>query len=146
MVLLFTGLYKGYAQNTDYIFRHITINEGLISNKVTTLYQDKEGFMWIGTQTGLQRYDGTRFKNYLADIKDTAALQSDWISSIFEDSKNRLWIGSDPEGPYTLNRATEKFYNYNLHAATENKINGIWHFTEDKQGNIWIAGHDGLYN
>ncbi|MBC7628849.1 MAG: histidine kinase [Ferruginibacter sp.] len=145
MVLLFTGLFNGCAQNTDYIFRHITINEGMISNKVTTLYQDKEGFMWIGTQTGLQRYDGTRFKNYLADIKDTAALQSDWISSIFEDSKNRLWIGSDLEGPYTLNRATEKFYNYNLHTPAKNKINGIWHFTEDKQGNIWIAGHDGLY-
>lgn len=101
--------------------------------------------MWIGTQTGLQRYDGTRFKNYLADIRDTAALHSDWISSIFEDSKNRLWFGSDPEGPYILNRATGEFYNYNLHAGTENKINGIWHFTEDKNGVVWIAGHDGLY-
>ena len=101
--------------------------------------------MWIGSQTGLQRYDGTRFKTYRADIRDTAALQSDWIGAIFEDSKKRLWFGIDPEGPYTLNRTTGKFYNYNLHAKPENRINGVWHFTEDKNGVVWIAGHDGLY-
>ncbi len=138
-------VFKSYAQNADYIFKHLTVADGLISNKVSALFQDREGFIWIGTQTGLQRYDGKRFKNYLADIRDTAALQSDWISSIYEDSKNRLWFGSDPEGPYILNRSTEKFYNYNLHAAAPDKINGIWTITEDRQGIIWIAGHDGLY-
>jgi ligand-binding sensor domain-containing protein/putative methionine-R-sulfoxide reductase with GAF domain len=144
-LLLLTGLLSSYAQNSSYTFRHITAAEGLINNKVTALLQDKEGFMWIGTQAGLQRYDGTRFKNYLADVRDTSALQSDWISSIFEDSKNRLWFGSDPEGAYTLNRATGKFYNYNLHSAPENKINGIWNILEDRLGSIWIAGHGGLY-
>ena len=106
----------GYAQNLDYIFKNLTTANGLISNKVAALYQDREGFMWIGSQTGLQRYDGKKFKNYLADIRDTAALQTDWISSIYEDSKNRLWFGSDQEGVYILNRNTGKFYNYNLHA------------------------------
>ena len=101
--------------------------------------------MWIGTQTGLQRYDGISFKNYQADIRDSTALQSDWISSIFEDRKNRLWIGSDPEGPSIMNRITGKFYNYNLHATAENRINGVWHFAEEKNGSLWIAGHDGLY-
>ena len=101
--------------------------------------------MWIGTQSGLQRYDGTRFKNYRADIRDTAALQTDWISSIFEDSKKRLWIGTDHGAPYTLNRATGKFYNYNFHAPAYNKIFGTWHFAEDRKGNIWLAGHEGFF-
>ena len=135
----------GYAQNSDYIFKNLTTANGLISNKVAALYQDREGFMWIGSQTGLQRYDGKKFKNYLADIRDTAALQTDWISSIYEDSKNRLWFGSDQEGVYILNRNTGKFYNYNLHAKADDKINGVWTIAEDKNGFIWIAGHDGLY-
>jgi len=112
---------------------------------VTAIYQDSKGFIWIGTQAGLQRYDGTRFKNYLADVRDTSALQSDWIADVFEDSKKRLWVGNDNGAPYVLNRATGKFYNYNLHAAAENKINGIWNFAEDKQGNLFVAGHEGYY-
>jgi ligand-binding sensor domain-containing protein/putative methionine-R-sulfoxide reductase with GAF domain len=144
--MLFAGFFKCYAQHPDYVFRYLTKADGLIAqNAVTALCQDKEGFIWIGTQTGVQRYDGKRFKNYVADIRDTAALQSDWISAIYEDSKNRLWFCSDPEGPYILNRATGKFYNYNLHAAQAGKINGIWTIQEDRQGFIWIAGHDGLY-
>lgn len=106
---------------------------------------DHDGFLWIGSQTGMQRYDGTRFKNYFADVRDTAALQSDWVTAIFEDSKNRLWIGNNDGTVYTLNRATGKFYNYTLHAAVANRMNGIWSFAEDKIGGIWIAGHDGIY-
>ena len=101
--------------------------------------------MWIGYQTGLQRFDGTKFKNYLADVRDTAALQSDWIAAIFEDSKKRFWIGNDIGTPYLLDRKTGKFYNYNLHATAQNKISGIYCFTEDKLGGIWILAHDGLY-
>ena len=101
--------------------------------------------MWIGFQTGLQRFDGTKFKNYLADVRDTAALQSDWIAAIFEDSKKRFWIGNDIGTPYQLNRKTGKFYNYNLHASPQNKISGISFFKEDKLGAIWTLAHDGLY-
>ncbi len=143
--MLFLSITQLYAQSKDYIFRHITVNDGLVNNKVTVICQDRQGFIWAGTQAGLQRYDGTRFKNYLADIRDTAALQSDWISAIFEDSKNRLWIGTDHGAPYILNRSTGKFYNYNFHTTAGNKINGVWNFAEDKAGNIWMAGHDGYY-
>ena len=145
VICLFCGYGYAHAQQTNHFFRHITKSDGLISAKVTALYQDEAGFIWIGTQVGLQRYDGTRFKNYLADIRDTAALQTDWISAVFEDSKKRLWIGTDHGAPYILNRTTGKFYNYNLHASAANKINGTWHFAEDKKGNIWLAGHEGYF-
>ncbi len=116
----------------------------MVSNGVSALCRDKDGFVWIGTWQGLQRYDGTRFKNYLSDVRDTAALQTDVITAIFEDSKNRLWIGTNA-GAYLLNRATGQFYNYNLHVTAGIKINDIWHFAEDKFGVIWIAGHDGYF-
>ncbi|MEP6675645.1 MAG: two-component regulator propeller domain-containing protein [Ferruginibacter sp.] len=137
--------YSVTAQNADQIFRHITVRDGLINNRVTTICRDFHGFVWIGTQAGLQRYDGIRFKNYFADIHDTAALQSDWISDVFEDSKGRLWIGNDHGAPYFFSRRTGRFYNYNFHTTPAERINGIWHFAEDKTGNIWIAGHEGYF-
>ena len=144
-ICLFCGYSYSYAQQTNHLFRHITTSDGLVSEKITALHQDKAGFIWIGTQVGLQRYDGTRFKNYLADIRDTTALQTDWISAVFEDSKKRLWIGTDHGAPYILDRNTGKFYNYNLQATAGNKINGTWHFAEDQKGNIWLAGHEGFF-
>ena len=144
MSLLCCGTYL-HAQKGDYIFKHITVKDGLLGNNLSALFLDSEGFMWIGSQTGLQRFDGTRFKNYNANIRDTNALQSDWISAIFEDSKKRLWIGTDIGAPYLLDRTNGKFFNYNLHAAINEKINGIWKFTEDKNGTIWIAGHDSWF-
>ena len=144
-ICLFCGYGYSHAQQSNHLFRHLTTSDGLVSEKITALHQDKAGFIWIGTQVGLQRYDGTRFKNYLADIRDTTALQTDWISAVFEDSKKRLWIGTDHGAPYILDRNTGKFYNYNLQATAGNKINGTWHFAEDKKGNIWLAGHEGFF-
>ena len=71
------------------------------------------------------------------------ALQTDWISTIFEDSHNRLWIGTDLESAYILDRNSGKFYNYNLHAHTPaNMIHGVWNYCEDVNKDIWICGHD----
>ena len=135
-----------FSQTSDYLFNHITTTNGLVSNQVAVTLQDNKGYIWIGTQTGLQRYDGKRFTTYLADIRDTAALQSDWITTIFEDSKQRLWIGSSVTGPCLLNRRTGKLYNFNLHLpAGVKKINGVWQFLQDKKGMIWLAAFDGFY-
>ena len=135
-----------FSQTSDYLFNHITTANGLVSNQVAVTLQDSKGYIWIGTQTGLQRYDGKRFTTYLADVRDTAALQSDWITTIFEDSKQRLWIGSSVTGPCLLNRRTGKLYNFNLHLpAGVKKINGVWQFLQDKKGMIWLAAFDGFY-
>ena len=117
----------------------------MLSHRITAMYEDNSGFLWIGSQTGLQRYDGSRFKNYNADIRDTAALQSDWITCVFEDSKKRLWIGTESGGAYILNRNSGKFHNFNLRSTFKNKIEGVWHFAEDNKGNIWVAGHNGYF-
>jgi ligand-binding sensor domain-containing protein len=134
------------AQKSDYLFKHITTANGLVNNQVSSSIQDSKGYMWIGTQTGLQRYDGKRFVTYLADVHDENALQSDWINTVFEDSKQRLWVGTSVAGACLFNRNTGKFYNFNLHIFKGGKkINGIWQFLEDKQGNIWLSAYDGYY-
>jgi len=134
-----------YCQNAATIFKHINKKDGLISNKITSLFIDSENYLWIGTQVGLQRYDGAHFKNFFSDISIDSALHSDWISDIFEDSQKRLWVGTDEGATYILNRKTNQFYNCNLRAKPQNKTNSLWHFAEDKKGNIWVAGHQGYY-
>src|ERR1700749_4153087 len=54
-----------------YLFRHIGQTDGLLTSGVTSITQDKQGFIWIGTLNGLQRYDGTRFLNYREELKAT---------------------------------------------------------------------------
>ncbi len=137
---------KVYAQNTDYIFRHISTENGLVNNYVKKILQDSYGYIWIGTQGGLQRYDGYRFVTYVADFHNPDALQTDWISTLFEDSRHRFWVGTDKGSAYTLNRNTGKFYNYNLHASGEkNFIKNAWQFCEDGRGDVWVAASSGLF-
>ncbi len=110
------------------------------------MYQDGQGYIWIATNNGLQRYDGCRFLTYHADIHNPEALQTDWISTVFEDSHHRLWIGSDIEAPYLFDRVTGKFFNYNTHCRDkDNLIPGVWGFLEDGSGDIWISSKNGLF-
>lgn len=147
LLFFFTVCSSGLvAQTPDYLFKHINTTNGLVSNQVSSVIQDSKGYMWFGTQTGLQRYDGKRFITYLADVHDANAMQSDWINTIFEDSKNRLWIGSSIAGPCVLHQGTGRVYNFNLHVPKGGKkINGIWQFLEDRQGRIWLSAYDGFY-
>ena len=146
LLLSFTCCCGGgvYAQERGAVFKHFTEGDGLLSNNIGAIYQDKQGYIWITSQSGLQRFDGKRFKNYTANIRDTAALQSDWVSVVFEDSKNRMWVGTDHGAPYVLDRTTDKFYNFNLHTSKEHFVTGIMQFAEDKQGNIWMVATDGF--
>ena len=101
------------------------------------MYQDSKGYIWVGTIDGLQRYDGTRFVNYLPDMHDPEALHNGKINSIFEDSKKRFWIGTDIGAPYQLNRSTGKFYNYSLHQPNGNTLmNGAGKFIEDSNERV----------
>ncbi len=137
---------KAFAQPGPYVFRHLTTGNGLINTRISNLYQDKKGYIWIGTIDGLQRYDGSRFVNYLPDLHDPEALHNGWITNIFEDSKHRFWIGTNAGAPYLLDRGTGKFYNYSLHVEKETPIiNGVSKFLEDNSGDIWLINRYGYY-
>jgi len=144
--LCFAGEKTVLAQNNDYIFRHVTTENGLVNMSVKFIMQDSRGYMWIGCQTGLQRYDGYRFVTYTADFHNPQGLQTDWISTIFEDSRHRFWIGTDDGSVYTLDRNTGKFYNYNLYEGSEkNKITGVWQICEDGNKDLWVSAHNGIF-
>ncbi|MBN9380468.1 MAG: histidine kinase [Chitinophagaceae bacterium] len=134
------------AQDKEFIFRHLTTENGLVSDRITHILQDRQGYIWIATRSGLQRYDGCRFLTYHADIHNPDALQTDWLNTIFEDSRGRLWIGSDLESPYVFDRATGRFYDFNAHCPDkDNIIAGVWRFLEDGNGDIWVSAKNGFF-
>src|SRR6478672_7459376 len=87
--LLFPVLF--FLQNIsaqEYSYAHYDVKEGLASSVVYSAVQDKQGFMWFGTDAGLSRFDGTSFKNFTVDD----GLPDNEILKLFVDSKNRIWI------------------------------------------------------
>lgn len=90
-VFILTFASKLYSQR---VFNHLTREDGLSSNNVSCFVQDKIGFLWIGTNNGINRFDGTNFKSYKFDVRSTASLSSSNILSLCFDKRNRLWVGT----------------------------------------------------
>ena len=105
--ILFTSLLQA-QQPASYHFAHLDFNQGLSNNQVNCIYKDKKGFMWFGTMSGLNRFDGYTFKTFRHSIKDTNSIIDDYITKIVAGPDNKLWIKSRI-GFNIYDPATEKF-------------------------------------
>ncbi len=123
-IILFTFLAfysNAFASNTNIQFESITINDGLSLSSVYCVFKDSKGFMWFGTEDGLNRFDGKNFKIFRANPYDTNSISYKWIESVFEDSNSNLWFGS--KGGLTFyNPVTEKFIQYKQNKSGYNRI------------------------
>ncbi|TBO40463.1 hybrid sensor histidine kinase/response regulator [Pedobacter kyonggii] len=97
-----------FAQEGLYQFSHLDIANGLSDNQVKAIYKDHKGFMWFGTQAGLNRYDGHEFRVFKHNIKDSTSIPDDYVLKIFEGPEKQLWIKSG-SGFSIYNPLTEKF-------------------------------------
>src|SRR6478609_9914822 len=79
-----------YAQFGNYKFTRIDVNKGLSHNQINCLFKDSRGYMWFGTASGLNRFNGYTMKVYRNDVRDSSTLVDNQISSIFEDPDGRL--------------------------------------------------------
>lgn len=121
----------------EYLLRTWTVQSGLPLNTITTLIQTEDGYIWIGTNAGLSRFDGVRFKTF---TKQNSPLSNDRITSLYEDANKVLWIGTDGGGLYSCEKGlwqnfTMKDGLSNLHVRA---IIGDW------QGNLWVGTDYGL--
>jgi ligand-binding sensor domain-containing protein/serine phosphatase RsbU (regulator of sigma subunit) len=116
-----------------------TIDEGLSQTRANTVYQDKLGFLWIGTQDGLNRYDGYSFKIYRHQPSDSTSLSNNNINAVAEDKKGNLWIGTN-DGLNCFNRTTNTFqrFYHDPFNATSIRGNVIYSVFVDKAGAIWV--------
>jgi signal transduction histidine kinase/ligand-binding sensor domain-containing protein/AraC-like DNA-binding protein len=88
--------------------RYFSTDNGLSSSLINQLYQDRKGFIWIATEYGLNKFDGTRFSVYKHIEGDSCSLKNNYVRSLFEDSKERFWIGYI-NGLMRYDRGTDDF-------------------------------------
>ncbi|MDA3780289.1 MAG: SpoIIE family protein phosphatase [Bacteroidales bacterium] len=124
-----------FSQN--YYFDYYSVHEGLTQSTVFDVLQDEQGYLWLGTKSGISKFDGNTFVNY----STSDGFAENAVRKIFKDSENRIWFGHTGGGISIV--SDNKNY---VHPLSE-KINGdITSFLEDKKGRIWITTHgDGLF-
>jgi len=127
-------------------FEHITIEDGLSQNSVMSIIQDKEGFLWIATEKGLNRYDGYNFKIYRHDPENSHSLGYPLIRVLYEDHLGYIWAGMMGGGLDKYDKKRDVFIHYkhddsNPDSISNNTINSIY---EDKNGVLWIGTNNGL--
>jgi len=142
LVIIFLSLSVINAQE-DYLYENITVADGLSSssfNPFENIYQDKFGFLWFGTNDGLNRYDGYEFKVYKNIPGDTTTLPSSNIQTVIEDAEGNLWIGT-PSFMSIFDRKTETFKSYPIEQPSDNVRQDVQIFRSlvDSKNNFWIT-------
>jgi ligand-binding sensor domain-containing protein/signal transduction histidine kinase len=126
-------------------FEHLGLEQGLAQETVKTILQDRAGFMWFGTQGGLNRYDGYRMRVYRSDPGDPASLPDNYIQASYEDGDGRLWFGTRG-GLARFDEATQKFVRYPFVSGSERvaRNRAAAAIVGDGAGGLWIGTGDGL--
>ncbi|WP_177208058.1 two-component regulator propeller domain-containing protein [Pseudoalteromonas denitrificans] len=128
------------------IFKSIGDKKEIPYGIVTAITQDHQGFLWIGTQHGLIRYDGYQFHKFSYSVKDKNSISGDYISALFVASDGKIWIGTTSDGISVYNPSTDTFQNYknsknDSNSLSNNHINTI---IADKDNTIWVGTNHGL--
>jgi signal transduction histidine kinase/ligand-binding sensor domain-containing protein/DNA-binding response OmpR family regulator len=139
IVFLFTCPVLLIAQPEPYQFMHVNVNDGLSHNEVLSFLKDKRGFLWIGTVSGLNRYDGYSMKVFQHDSRDTTSLIHNSIQDLFEIPDGRLGILTG-EGLTLYDPQTEKFQkDLSSFYKTYNIPPGeLLNIVKDGEGNFWF--------
>ncbi|UCH15738.1 MAG: hypothetical protein JSV22_07165 [Bacteroidales bacterium] len=138
--------HTGYSGNVNLNFSHLTTAEGLSNNTVHCVFQDSKGFLWFGTDDGLNIFDGYDCKIFFNNINDSLSIAGNAVFKVMEDSRGRLWIATD-NGIDIFNR--NLLYFEHVPFIQEDKTllyqNYVRDVIEDKDGNILIVTGEDIY-
>ncbi len=126
-------------------FRNLTTDMGLSNGDVFCFEQDYEGFIWIGTADGLNKFDGTNFTVFKFIQNDSNSLSSGYINNVYEDKNKNLWIGT-VNGLCLYNRDLNNFKRINC--VDKNGLKSTFHvyaIYEDSHNNLWIGSTAGIH-
>ncbi|MBS1665361.1 MAG: response regulator [Bacteroidetes bacterium] len=120
-------------------FTHLSGEQGLSNSTIESIFQDSQGFIWIGTRDGLNRYDGHEMVVYRND-----SLTDSYIKYIYEDRRRRLWVGT-ANGLCRLDRETNRWVRYKHSSSDSGSLgaNSVTSILEDRAGRIWVATYGG---
>lgn len=138
---LFFLLSAFFSFGQEYNYFHYNLKDGISGINIYSIVQDKDGFLWIGTETGLSRFDGSHFRNYTA----ADGLYDQAIIKLFVDSKNRVWI-------FPFNKTVYYYYQGKIHNAENDSLLRKFNFQnetftacEDKDENLFFIGSTRLF-
>ena len=145
ILYILSAAYSLYSEPFSPIFEHIGLNHGLSNLSVSSILLDKHGFLWFGTQGGLNRYDGKNFKIYKHRPHNRNSLPHNLVQSLYYDSQDRLWIGTY-QGLSRFDPRTETFTNYVYNSEDPYSISNdiVVSIAEDPWGRLWIGTLGGL--
>lgn len=133
------------AQSEEIKFKNFSIKEGLSQSSVNSIIQDSKGFMWFGTQDGLNQYDGHSFEVYVNDLNDSLSISNSFIRQIIETKDKNIWLATE-RGLSVFDGTKNAFTNY-LHDENDNNSinhNSVFSILEDNQQNLWVGTEKGL--
>jgi len=129
-VISFLFFSSEFLPQSHIVFNHLTIEDGLSQSSVTCILQDRSGFMWFGTQDGLNRYDGYNIKVFKNDPGDSTSLTDNFIFSIYEDLSGTLFVETQSGTFHRYNPRSESFQivikdSINLERARVNSVSAL---------------------
>jgi len=142
IIILFSKVVA--AQSVKPFFKSLRTENGLSHNKVNCILQDRRGFLWFGTEDGLNRYDGRYFNVYKNEPNNNKSVSGNIITDLYEDKEGIIWIATADGGITRYNyrlAALQQFkqFKYSIHDARSIPENGIKKIVEDNQSNLWLA-------
>ncbi len=138
--------FSGYAQQIGKeSFDRLSVEDGLSHNAVNCVFQDSKGYIWLGTQDGLDRYDGYEFKTYKHNPKNPNSISDNFIWTVYEDKQGFIWVGTQ-NGLNRIDVMTGKIERFLHNPQDKNALahNKVYAILQDKQGNLWLGTEDGV--
>jgi len=120
-------------------FDHLGVEDGLSQETATRILQDRHGYLWIGTQAGLNRYDGYRITTFKNNPSDPGSLADNYVQALYEDAHGQLWVGTKG-GLDRFDRATRNF----IHQATASANLSVTGIISDGKDGLWLTTSAGL--
>jgi ligand-binding sensor domain-containing protein/signal transduction histidine kinase len=122
-----------------------TVEDGLSQSNVNAVLKDHDGFLWIATDDGLNRFDGYDFRTFKHNDGDSLSLGNNQVKALFQDSQHRLWIGTVAGGLNLYDKNTETFSKFiTVPDPTAFGSNSVLCIAEDTSQNLWVGTYHGL--
>lgn len=141
-----SSIIRSSRYNPSIRFERIGIEEGLSQNSVDVILQDSQGFLWFGTQDGLNRYDGYTFTIYRPDVDNPHAISDRWVTALAEDSDGNLWVGTRQGGLNRFDPHLSQFVTYRRDPNQSSSLsdNRVTALLFDSRGVLWVGTQSGL--
>lgn len=146
MVLMVAAVFGLHAQLMHQSYKKLTTQHGLSHNHATDIIQGKNGFIWIATSNGLNKYDGYNFTIYKTDTKDSTSIPNNTITSLAQDKKGFIWIATDGGGIAKFDPVTETFKQYSSKLENSPNASNFYYYliVIDSEDRIWACHYAGL--